>query len=81
MSAVLFRQDLGNAAGRSATFSKTEMQDSPFLSAKLWNSLLQKTHGSDYDTSALENNEVNLDTILGTGNYNIMHFNIYKLRI
>lgn len=43
MSAVLFRQCLGNAAGRSATFSKTEMQDSPFLSAKLGNSLLQKT--------------------------------------
>ena len=43
MSAVLFRQCLGNAAGQSATFSKTEMQDSPFLSAKLGNSLLQKT--------------------------------------
>lgn len=39
-------------------------------------------HGSDYDTSALENNEVNLDAILGTGNHSIMHFNIttFKFR-
>jgi len=50
MSAVLFRQCLGNAAGKSATFSKTGMQDSPFLSAKLGNLLLQKTDFNRIDS-------------------------------
>ena len=43
MSAVLFRQSLGDPVGQSATFSKTEMQNSPFLSAIFRNSYLQKT--------------------------------------
>lgn len=33
-------------------------------------------HGDDYDTTALENNEAHLDTILGEGHHNIMNFNI-----
>lgn len=33
-------------------------------------------HGNDYDTTALENNEVYLNTILGTDRYGIMYFNL-----
>ena len=35
-------------------------------------------HGNDYDTTALENNEVHLDTILGKDRHSIMYFNITK---
>jgi len=34
---------LGNPAGQPATFSKTEMQHSPFLDATFWKKYLQKT--------------------------------------
>lgn len=33
-------------------------------------------HGDDYDTTALKNNEVHLDTILGKDYHGIMYFNI-----
>jgi hypothetical protein len=42
MSAVLFRQCLGNAAGRSATFSKTEMQHAPKMPATFSKKNLQQ---------------------------------------
>ena len=34
------------------------------------------THGDDYDTTALENNEVHLDTIINRTGYNIVSFSI-----
>ncbi|MGO5480353.1 hypothetical protein ACTQVS_09405, partial [Anaerovoracaceae bacterium HCP3S3_H6] len=45
----------GNPAGQPATFSKTEMQNSPFLSANFRNLHLQKTF------------HLAMDTLLGLG--------------
>ena len=70
MSAVLFLQRLGNPAGQPATFSKTEMQGSPFLPAKLGNSLLQKTRINGANASAI------IYSIVETAKANDL--NIYK---